>query len=82
MVIHPNDTILFTGDSITDCGRNRDEASSLGSGYAAFIAAQLQLLSASPELKISNRGISDNRVCDMLIQVEAYRPWHQRRSFA
>jgi acyl-CoA thioesterase-1 len=71
MVIQPNDTILFTGDSITDCGRVREDAGHLGFGYAAFTAAQLQLLSASPELKIFNRGISGNRVCDLLGRVQA-----------
>jgi lysophospholipase L1-like esterase len=71
MVIHPHDTILFTGDSITDCGRNREDAKNLGFGYAAFAAAQLQLLSASPELKIFNRGISGNRVRDLLGRVQA-----------
>jgi lysophospholipase L1-like esterase len=71
MVIHPDDTILFTGDSITDCGRVRDDAKNLGFGYAAFAAAQLQLLSASPELKIFNRGISGNRVRDLLGRVQA-----------
>lgn len=71
MVIQPNDTILFTGDSITDCGRVRENAGHLGFGYAAFTAAQLQLLSASPELKIYNRGISGNRVRDLLARVQA-----------
>jgi lysophospholipase L1-like esterase len=71
MVIQPHDTILFTGDSITDSGRVRDDAGHLGFGYAAFTAAQLQLLSASPELKIYNRGISGNRVRDLLGRVQA-----------
>jgi lysophospholipase L1-like esterase len=70
MVIQPNDTILFTGDSITDCGRVRDDAKHLGFGYAAFTAAQLQLLSASPELKIYNRGIGGNRARDLLGRVQ------------
>jgi phospholipase/lecithinase/hemolysin len=39
-MIPKNSTILFQGDSITDCGRNRDAASTpndlsgLGQGYA------------------------------------------------
>ncbi len=49
----------------------RDDAGHLGFGYAAFTAAQLQLLSASPELKIYNRGISGNRVRDLLGRVQA-----------
>ncbi len=70
MLIQPNDRILFTGDSITDCGRVRTDANHLGFGYAAFIAAQLQLLLASPELQIFNRGISGNRAEDLLGRVQ------------
>jgi lysophospholipase L1-like esterase len=70
MFIDANDTILFTGDSITDCGRIREDARHLGFGYAALAAAHLQARLASPELKIFNRGISGNRVCDLLKRVE------------
>jgi lysophospholipase L1-like esterase len=70
MTIHPHDKILFTGDSITDCGRNREDAKNLGFGYAAFIAARLQAYLASPELQIFNRGISGNRASDLLGRIE------------
>lgn len=71
MLIHANDTILFTGDSITDCGRSREDTNHLGFGYAAFIAARLQAYLASPELKIYNRGISGNRASDLLGRVDS-----------
>lgn len=71
MIIDANDRILFTGDSITDCGRDRANSDSLGFGYAALTAAHLQARLASPELKIWNRGISGNRVRDVLGRVEA-----------
>jgi len=70
MIIDANDRILFTGDSITDCGRDRTRADSLGSGYAALTAAHLQARLAAPTLKIWNRGISGNRVRDLLGRVE------------
>ena len=70
MLIDANDRILFTGDSITDCGRVREDAQHLGVGYAAWTAAHLQARLASPQLKIFNRGISGNRVCDLLKRVE------------
>ena len=70
MLIHANDRILFTGDSITDCGRNRESADSLGAGYVAITAAHLQSRLASPELKIFNRGISGNRAADLLARIE------------
>ena len=71
MLINADDTILFTGDSITDCGRVREDAKHLGFGYAAFIAARLQAYLASPQLKIFNRGISGNRAADLLGRVDA-----------
>jgi lysophospholipase L1-like esterase len=71
MIIEPNDRILFTGDSITDSGRIRDQEYSLGlTGYPAFIAARLQAYLASPELKIFNRGIGGNRAKDLLGRIE------------
>ena len=30
--------ILFQGDSITDCGRNRDDYHDLGAGYPKYAA--------------------------------------------
>ena len=71
MLIQPDDRILFTGDSITDCGRVRENPDHLGFGYPAFTAAHLQARLASPQLKIFNRGIGGNRVCDLLQRVEA-----------
>jgi lysophospholipase L1-like esterase len=70
MLIDANDRILFTGDSITDCDRVRDNPGHLGFGYAAFTAAHLQARLAAPQLKIFNRGISGNRVRDLLQRVE------------
>lgn len=70
MIIKPNDVVLFTGDSITDCGRNREDAANLGAGYAMLAAGQLQSQIASPDLKIYNRGISGNRVYDLEARLE------------
>jgi acyl-CoA thioesterase-1 len=71
MIINANDRILFTGDSITDCGRARDNAESLGTGYASITAAHLQARLAAPKVKIWNRGVSGNRIRDLLGRVEA-----------
>lgn len=70
MIIKPDDVVLFTGDSITDCGRNREDVNSLGGGYALLAAGQLQAQIASPSLKIYNRGISGNRVYDLEARIE------------
>ncbi len=41
MLFKPNDLILFQGDSITDCSRNRQDGASLGNGYAMMAASWL-----------------------------------------
>jgi lysophospholipase L1-like esterase len=67
VVIEKGSTILFQGDSITDAGRNRDDSafnmpSALGSGYAMLTGAALLEKYPGLGLKISNRGISGNKV--------------------
>ncbi|MBM0257766.1 SGNH/GDSL hydrolase family protein [Micromonospora sp. 4G55] len=52
-------TILFAGDSVTDCGRREDPAG-LGDGYVRRIAATL-----SSEAHWLNRGISGDRSRDL-----------------
>jgi acyl-CoA thioesterase-1 len=66
MLINANERILFTGDSITDCGRSREFDWEMGSGYVSLAAAHLYANLASTELKIFNRGISGNQVSDLL----------------
>lgn len=62
--------VLFQGDSITDCGRCRTEHNSLGEGYAGLVAKLHQTL--FPEIKVDfvNRGISGNRVKDLLARYD------------
>jgi lysophospholipase L1-like esterase len=62
--------ILFQGDSITDCGRNRTAAeanstSALGTGYPLLVTSAV--LAAHPDraLRFYNRGISGNKVPDL-----------------
>lgn len=71
MLINSDDRILFTGDSITDCGRVREIPDHLGFGYAALTAAHLQARLASPELKIFNRGIGGDRATALLQRFDA-----------
>jgi len=63
-------TVLFQGDSITDCGRDRgvaepNVAAALGTGYPLLVAARL--LSSRPEAgyRIFDRGVSGNTVPDL-----------------
>ena len=63
-------TILFQGDSITDCGRNVPGAAGynshgLGPGYPLLIASRLYCDAPERDWNIINRGISGNRVVDL-----------------
>ncbi|GAB2610874.1 SGNH/GDSL hydrolase family protein [Pseudactinotalea suaedae] len=52
-------TIVLTGDSITDAGRDRSDLASWGSGYAALIGEALV------EQRVINTGVGGNRVVDL-----------------
>lgn len=69
--LQPDDTLLFYGDSITDCGRDRVNLANLGGGYVSQISARLGLAAASPELRVINTGISGNRIYDLESRLEA-----------
>jgi lysophospholipase L1-like esterase len=63
-------TILFQGDSITDCGRDRtatvgNTGGGLGTGYPLLIAAALLKSEPAHGLEFINRGVSGDRVPDL-----------------
>ena len=62
--------VLFQGDSVTDCGRDRsateaNSAGALGSGYPLLVTSAV--LAAHPDggLTFYNRGVSGNKVPDL-----------------
>lgn len=62
--------VLFQGDSITDCGRNRGSAEpnstgALGTGYPLLVTAAVLAAHADRALRFYNRGISGNKVPDL-----------------
>jgi lysophospholipase L1-like esterase len=59
-------TILFQGDSVTDCDRIREDENSLGKGYPAKIAELRNILFPESALRFVNRGVSGNRTADLL----------------
>jgi lysophospholipase L1-like esterase len=65
MLIRENDLILFQGDSITDCGRSRENDRNLGGGYASILAAILGAKYPEMNLRFLNRGISGHRAADL-----------------
>ncbi|OON98587.1 MAG: hypothetical protein ATN35_04445 [Epulopiscium sp. Nele67-Bin004] len=62
-MLEPNTTIMFQGDSITDCGRNRLDGASLGNGYVNLINHYIQ--QHFENIKCLNRGIAGNRTADL-----------------
>lgn len=58
-------TILFQGDSITDCGRGEG----LGNGYALLVTSELGRENPGA-YQFINRGISGNRVTDVYARIK------------
>ena len=56
-------TLLFLGDSITDCGR-REDPDGLGDGYVRLIAEELGARGDGPA--VLNRGISGHKAADLV----------------
>jgi lysophospholipase L1-like esterase len=62
--------VLFQGDSITDCGRDRsiqaaNDARALGTGYPLLLAGALRERNLDRDLQVFNRGVSGNTVDDL-----------------
>ncbi|MDW7658188.1 MAG: SGNH/GDSL hydrolase family protein [Bacillota bacterium] len=66
MLFQKSQTILFQGDSVTDCGRSREDLNDLGRGYAMMIASRLTAEYPELGLRFLNRGISGNRSRDLV----------------
>lgn len=62
--------ILFQGDSITDCGRSRENDSYLGNGYPRNVQGKLMVAEPGQHTFI-NRGISGNRIVDVYARIKA-----------
>lgn len=61
-------TILFQGDSITDCGRDREIEQYMGWGYATMVAAELGI-NYPNNYEFINRGASGARVVDIYSRI-------------
>lgn len=67
MKLESGQTLLFTGDSITDCGRRRPIAADwgLGDGYVSLVDSMLLNWYPQNLVRIINTAISGNRVIDL-----------------
>lgn len=64
-----NSKLVFIGDSITDCDRQKPEGEglfgALGKGYVAFVDAMLMAVYPDLGIRVVNKGISGNTVRDL-----------------
>lgn len=67
MQLSDNSTLLFIGDSITDCGRDRPVGmrAGLGNGYVNVVSGLLGALQPQKRLRVLNVGTSGNRITDL-----------------
>lgn len=67
MLFTKGDTVLFTGDSITDCGRARPvgKHGGLGGGYVSILDRYIQERVPDNGLRILNTGIGGHKVTDL-----------------
>ena len=63
--------ILFQGDSITDCGRDRSDIHHLGSGYPFYASRMLCERYPDIEFEFIDLGISGNRTPDLVERLES-----------
>ena len=62
--IEDNETMLFIGDSITDCGRRGPEAP-LGNGYVSMFVELATARFPARRIRYLNKGIGGNRITDL-----------------
>lgn len=62
--IKDGETMLFIGDSITDCGR-RGAAAPLGSGYVSLFSELATARHPDRQIRYINKGIGGNKITDL-----------------
>ena len=67
LMIRDGAKLLFVGDSITDCGRERPvgEAPGLGMGYVTIVNAALAAFHPERLIRVVNMGVSGNQARDL-----------------
>ncbi|MGM9646696.1 MAG: SGNH/GDSL hydrolase family protein [Eubacteriales bacterium] len=63
--------LLFQGDSITDCGRDRSDIHNLGNGYPRYAAELLAKRYPDIAFEFINLGISGNCTFDLVARLES-----------
>lgn len=66
LLIEKNSTVLFQGDSITDCGRDRNNINSMGNGYPLFVSSIFKAKYPEHNVTFINKGISGDRSINLV----------------
>lgn len=64
--IKEKSVVLFQGDSVTDCRRNRNDEYDLGNSYVKIVGKYLR----KNNVQVINRAISGNKVNDLLTRFQ------------
>lgn len=65
--IKQNSVVLFQGDSVTDCHRDRNDITSMGESYVKGISEYLDKFN----IQVINKGIAGNKVNNLLERFES-----------
>lgn len=62
--------IVFLGDSITDCERDRSDINSLGNGFVKILADKLRPIYPDTDIQLINKGVSGDEISDLLARAD------------
>lgn len=63
--------IVFLGDSITDCERDRADINSLGNGYVKILADKLRPIYPDTDIELINKGVAGDEIKDVLARADS-----------
>lgn len=66
MKIREKDTVIFLGDSVTDCGRDRGEELSFGAGFANMVNSAFRVLHPECLVRFINKGVGGDQSLHIL----------------
>ena len=70
MKLKQNSTLIFLGDSVTDCGRSPDGEWILGSGYPSLISTMFRLRYPQASVRFLNKGTSGDQTRHVLARLQ------------
>ena len=70
MILKNNSTLIFLGDSVTDCGRSPDGELNLGSGYVNLFSSMFRIAYPETGVRFINRGVSGDQTRQVLARLE------------